>query len=327
MSSLLVGTIKKLQTGMDSTSKLVLIILADYANDEGLAWPSVTTLTQEVEKSERTIQRSIQKLLAAGFIKVAEDQTPTLRYKNGYRPIVYQILPDTSMLTSGMAPLKKVSGVPLVTGRGDTGDRSEVSSVTRRGDTSDTQTIIKPSIKPSRESTRAKTKKSNSHPNRPVNANSDDSTQVDVEAFDARLQAWTPDADSEALAISVDADVACEAVKFKDHVLAGGYQPANLDAAFRKFLRIGAQYGYLAARKDDQKRPERHVHQRRAHEHSLGCEHVLAIMSPYEDFYDHERNGFEPSQWMEALQHAANQLNGGLSASEITSQLPFANAA
>ena len=51
MSSLLVGhTVQKVDTGGDVLAKLVLLILADYANSEGKAWPSLDTLARSEER-------------------------------------------------------------------------------------------------------------------------------------------------------------------------------------------------------------------------------------------------------------------------------------
>ena len=50
MSIELVAKAKKTRLHGDSTAKLLLIVLADYANDEGMAWPSVKTMAEETEK-------------------------------------------------------------------------------------------------------------------------------------------------------------------------------------------------------------------------------------------------------------------------------------
>ena len=57
-------------------AKLVLLKLADNANDEGLAWPTQKRLATECELGERTIREHIEALRALGLIEVvrAEDQ-------------------------------------------------------------------------------------------------------------------------------------------------------------------------------------------------------------------------------------------------------------
>lgn len=52
--------------------KLVLLALADCANDEGLCWPSIATLERKTNAGRRTVQRSIRALESAGILKRQE---------------------------------------------------------------------------------------------------------------------------------------------------------------------------------------------------------------------------------------------------------------
>lgn len=54
---------------------------------------------------------------------------------------------------------------------------------------------------------------------------------------------WEPDEASKALAGKLGVDQAAEVAKFRDHVKAGGHVPADLDAAYRNWLRRGAELG------------------------------------------------------------------------------------
>jgi hypothetical protein len=49
-----------------STPKLVLLALADAADDEGRCWPSVATLSVKASASTRTVRRAIQLLIDHG---------------------------------------------------------------------------------------------------------------------------------------------------------------------------------------------------------------------------------------------------------------------
>jgi hypothetical protein len=51
------------------SARCVLNILADYASDEGLAWPGHAALAKESGLSERTVIRCAQKLVAIGAIE------------------------------------------------------------------------------------------------------------------------------------------------------------------------------------------------------------------------------------------------------------------
>ncbi|UCJ16933.1 helix-turn-helix domain-containing protein [Pseudomonas sp. MM211] len=49
--------------------KLVLMALADNADDHGYCWPKMKTIAAKCSTSERTVQRTIKTLLAAGLLK------------------------------------------------------------------------------------------------------------------------------------------------------------------------------------------------------------------------------------------------------------------
>jgi DNA-binding MarR family transcriptional regulator len=50
--------------------KLVLMALADIANDEGICWPSVRLLARKCSLSDRTVRGIIADLEAKGFIRI-----------------------------------------------------------------------------------------------------------------------------------------------------------------------------------------------------------------------------------------------------------------
>lgn len=53
---------------LPASEKLVLLALADCANDEGGCWPSMRTLVSKCSKSERTVQAAIKALVDAGHL-------------------------------------------------------------------------------------------------------------------------------------------------------------------------------------------------------------------------------------------------------------------
>lgn len=53
---------------LPDSDKIVLLALADCANDEGHCWPSVASLVRKCSKSERTIQASIKRLVDEGHL-------------------------------------------------------------------------------------------------------------------------------------------------------------------------------------------------------------------------------------------------------------------
>ena len=51
------------------TAKLVLMSLADAADDRGVCWPSVPTLARKCCTSTRTVQRILGELVEAGLLR------------------------------------------------------------------------------------------------------------------------------------------------------------------------------------------------------------------------------------------------------------------
>lgn len=56
------------QLDLPDSQKIVLLALADCANDEGHCWPSMASLAKKCSKGERTVQGVIKELEAAGHI-------------------------------------------------------------------------------------------------------------------------------------------------------------------------------------------------------------------------------------------------------------------
>jgi hypothetical protein len=71
MSTLITAACWPLQ-GMSPAQKSVLISLADQANDDGVCWPSVGTLSMRTCLSERAVQGALRWLVEAGFLRVSE---------------------------------------------------------------------------------------------------------------------------------------------------------------------------------------------------------------------------------------------------------------
>jgi hypothetical protein len=78
------------------SEKLVLLALADCANDEGICWPSATTLARKSGQGERTVRRCIQSLISKRHL--AQDQ------RSGTSP-VYRVNPCQSGIPANPAPL------------------------------------------------------------------------------------------------------------------------------------------------------------------------------------------------------------------------------
>jgi biotin operon repressor len=87
----------------DAKTKLVMLRLADSANDDGIAWPHIETIARDTELSERSIYRAISKLEEDGIIIRDRSQ----------RGCVYRFLtcqPDSDLPHSQVRPATQ-SGV------------------------------------------------------------------------------------------------------------------------------------------------------------------------------------------------------------------------
>jgi hypothetical protein len=60
------------ELALPAFEKLVLLALADCANDEGECWPSIATLKRKTGAGERTIQRAIRALELEGVVERKE---------------------------------------------------------------------------------------------------------------------------------------------------------------------------------------------------------------------------------------------------------------
>lgn len=65
---------------LSATHKLVLLALADWANDEGLCWPSINRLAIKTSMAGRSVQRLIRQLEEMGFVRREETVGKGNRY-------------------------------------------------------------------------------------------------------------------------------------------------------------------------------------------------------------------------------------------------------
>lgn len=280
MSIELVARAKKTRLHGDSTAKLLLIVLADYANDEGMAWPSVKTMAEETEKSERSIQLLLRKLEQMRLIRKG-DQKLVAKYAKGRRPTVYKLFPTAKKSetpVNATVERGETHCTPETDCTGETGFTPRVKPTSPEGcnplhPTGETHFVSgvkptspkpsqEPSIEPSRESTRA---------------NKPDTTRLQA------LANLTPDQSHRQLADEIGLDLDAELAKFRDHAIAGGHLPADPAAAFRNWLRRGRELGLGNTNRAEPALAGGFAHPtpspRKPHRHSYGCTHVLNLLN------------------------------------------------
>lgn len=92
----------------DRGELLVLLALADFANDKGECWPSVASIAQKARMTPRSVQRICHELVAQGRLTIG----PNAARKgcNLYKIILKT--PDVDVTPDTVSPLTPVSSPP-----------------------------------------------------------------------------------------------------------------------------------------------------------------------------------------------------------------------
>lgn len=74
---------------LTGNKKLVLMALADFANDQGKCWPCIATIATKTGASESTVKRLVKELISDGYVK----KEPQFRDNGSQSSNVYIITP------------------------------------------------------------------------------------------------------------------------------------------------------------------------------------------------------------------------------------------
>ena len=137
MSVLVTGTVWKTsrQTG---SALLLLLAIADIADDEGVAWPGINRLAEKTRLDKRTVYRLLSKLQAEGELEISSGRGR--RHTNHYR-VLYVAENQPQRKGDKMTPFAGAEKVTPATQKGDTGDTEKVTPVTQKGDTGVTRLV------------------------------------------------------------------------------------------------------------------------------------------------------------------------------------------
>ena len=140
----------------DSTTKLTLMALADFSDDEGYCYPSYEVLAKKISKSKRTAIRAVEKLAELGFL-----QKEKRELNDGTsRTNLYKIVSENERVTQTPPMMtNEKETVTYMTSHSDTDDTRAVTNVSLHSDKGDTpinittnrtvsRTIKEPSINP-----------------------------------------------------------------------------------------------------------------------------------------------------------------------------------
>ena len=80
------------RANLPTTEKMVLLIIADHANDEGTqSYPSQATIAEKASISIRTVQRAVNTLVIEGYIRMFKHSGGSANCRDDRRPHLYQI--------------------------------------------------------------------------------------------------------------------------------------------------------------------------------------------------------------------------------------------
>lgn len=120
------------QTNLPPMERFILVAMADHANAEGVAWPSVSRLSRRTGANERTIYRAMKVLKDGGHISQLSAAQAQMSTRYRVHPCL-SVTPDTvSPLTESQRPLTDSHPTP------DTVSVDPCHSVT--------QTVIEPPL-------------------------------------------------------------------------------------------------------------------------------------------------------------------------------------
>ena len=193
-------------TSLPHTDKLVLLALADNANDEGFCWPSVTTLATKCGMEQRSVTRVMERLESGDHI--------TRKERPG-RSNTYTIHPRLKVTPDQGSPLTKGPTTP------DPGSSSPLTLSHPTPDQGSPITIIEPPIEPSgnRQSRAPKRARSRIVPS-------------DFE-ITAEMRKWAKEA-------TPNVDIDAQTVMFRDHEFKDPH--SNWAAAWRTWMRRAPEF-------------------------------------------------------------------------------------
>lgn len=245
--------------------RLMMLALADNANDQGVCWPSVATLARKASVVERTARRTLTTLEAEGWVAV----TASPGKLNVYRLNLERLDPGDGSLsgqppmptgprtpTSGVAeptPLTPTSPTPdaHVRGTPDADVRGPRTPTSAEPSRTITTTVTEPSggdgsaappAKPAPKSKRATAR------------------PADFRPSDAHV----------ALAAELGVDLRAEWPKFCDHHDARGTTFKDWDAALRTWIRNAKRFGARTPAKTDTDMWDRAQARAEAREQQMG---------------------------------------------------------
>jgi hypothetical protein len=95
------------------TPKLILIAIADHADDDGVCWPSLERVADKASVNRRTVMRHVEEFAAAGLLTLEHrrDEATGLQLPNRYR-LKMTVQPGDNLSPGGVQPGDKNGAQP-----------------------------------------------------------------------------------------------------------------------------------------------------------------------------------------------------------------------
>ena len=137
----------KQKTG-SPTRKLILLLLADRANDDGYCWPSLKTIAEDCELKKDSVIRNLKRLENDGFIRIVKRKVDGVYLQNHYVLNLRDGAQNVPPEGGSRSEIPGVYGEQGVVAQKDRGSRSERQGVVAQ---SDTNQSIEPVSEPKKE--------------------------------------------------------------------------------------------------------------------------------------------------------------------------------
>lgn len=316
----------------DSNAFRVLLRLADETDPAGRnAFPSAQTIADDIGSCVRTVYSKLRWLERVGLIRRG-DQRAAAYLPKRHRPTVWDLAveldtPDkvrAALADNKQARHAKIAGHTTDPDPADTGRQATADPSPRPA--SDLQTDLQSDL----QATCNHVADDPYKPNNPITqqtvrpretrttqaAQSDGRSAIEAKRRE-RFEQWQPGDKALAKAAQLHADLTSELEKFRTVVTDNGKYPPCPEKSFLRWLDSGARRGLLdkihTQRPSDQPADT-------THRHTLGCQHVLDLLTPHESQFDHEGSrGSNP--WISARSHLADLLNHGTEPSEALADI------
>lgn len=318
--------------GGDCTSRLILVILADYAKPDGRgAYPSVQTVSQVARVSERCVRQHLKRLREDGVIRHG-DQKLVSHVRADHRPTVWDLcmrpvgesgmpvtqeraisaaIPEDGVNGTAPRPLDQSQepsdsndsrtipdhGVNGTAPRDPANDLNQTAPRTKpRGERAGIHGVNQRSPKPSVEPLTTS----------PIAPNGGGNPQHKTRRHHLPKD-WQPNQAARTYATEHDIDPERSADRFRLWAEAEGKRLTDWDA--RYMLWLTNEKPTPPEQKPTPTPPRRTT---QPHKHTAGCEHVQALLAPYEHTLDPTNTtGFGTSPRTKAAWTIADTLNQG----------------